>query len=171
MDSRALSVERAGLWPPDRAWAHPVDERVPGSAPQSPEHRHRGRLRRAAHGGRLYRRRDRAGRVPDRPRADGTLLGLCPLLAADWAENPQLSPSHAMRAVSHIGPVLTGWEGTRMATFRTIASAAVASAVIFAGLPVLATPAHACDSNYPWTCKPVPSIDPPETAAEPDKAA
>jgi hypothetical protein len=58
-----------------------------------------------------------------------------------------------------------------MATFRTIASAAVASAVIFAGLSVLATPAHACDSNYPWTCKPVPSIDPPEAAAESDKAA
>lgn len=58
-----------------------------------------------------------------------------------------------------------------MATFRTIASAAVASAVIFAGLLVLAAPAHACDSNYPWTCKPVPSIDPPEASAEPDKAA
>jgi hypothetical protein len=51
-----------------------------------------------------------------------------------------------------------------VATFRTIASAALASAIVIAGLSIAAPPAHACDSNYPWLCKPVPSIDPPETA-------
>lgn len=53
-----------------------------------------------------------------------------------------------------------------MAIVRT---AAVAAAV--ACLTLLGTPAHACDSNYPWLCKPVPSIDPPEAATEPSKAA
>jgi hypothetical protein len=48
-----------------------------------------------------------------------------------------------------------------MAIFRLVAVVPVLAAV-------LALPAHACDSNYPWLCTPVPSIDPPETA-ESDK--
>jgi len=53
-----------------------------------------------------------------------------------------------------------------MATFRimAIALAVVGSAVL---APALAR-AQGCDSPYPWLCKPVPSIDPPETA-EPSK--
>jgi hypothetical protein len=50
-----------------------------------------------------------------------------------------------------------------MAIFRLVAIVPVLAAVL--GLP-----AHACDSNYPWLCTPVPSIDPPETA-ESDKPA
>jgi hypothetical protein len=50
-----------------------------------------------------------------------------------------------------------------MAIFRLVAVVPVLAAVL--GLP-----AHACDSNYPWLCAPVPSIDPPETA-ESDKPA
>jgi hypothetical protein len=38
--------------------------------------------------------------------------------------------------------------------------------VALAGFVLAGAPAHACDSNYPWTCKPVPSIDPPEAASE-----
>src|SRR5262247_219242 len=49
-----------------------------------------------------------------------------------------------------------------MATFRIIAvMLAVAGSVVLAH-------AQGCDSPYPWLCKPVPSIDPPETA-EPSK--
>jgi hypothetical protein len=50
-----------------------------------------------------------------------------------------------------------------MAIFRLVAVVPVLAAVL--GLPALA-----CDSNYPWLCTPVPSIDPPETA-ESDKPA
>jgi hypothetical protein len=50
-----------------------------------------------------------------------------------------------------------------MAIFRLLAIAAVFAAG-------LGMPAHACDSNYPWTCQPVRSIDPPETT-EPSKPA
>jgi hypothetical protein len=40
-----------------------------------------------------------------------------------------------------------------------------------AGWTIVVAPAHACDSNYPWLCPPVPSIDPPADApAEPAKA-
>lgn len=41
----------------------------------------------------------------------------------------------------------------------------LAIAAVMAGLTFVVTPARACDSNYPWLCPPVPSIDPPETAA------
>jgi hypothetical protein len=59
-----------------------------------------------------------------------------------------------------------------MATFRIIAvMLAVAGSVVLAH-------AQGCDSPYPWLCKPVPSIDPPETAepsnqpaAKPQQAA
>src|SRR5215216_4320890 len=53
-----------------------------------------------------------------------------------------------------------------MAIFRLTMVAA-----IFAGLTMSGSPALACDSLYPWMCKPVPSIDPPETAAESKAAA
>jgi hypothetical protein len=48
-----------------------------------------------------------------------------------------------------------------MAKFRRAALAA-----LFVAFSGLAAPAQACDSNYPWLCKPVPPIEPPE-AAEP----
>jgi hypothetical protein len=44
---------------------------------------------------------------------------------------------------------------------------AIATAVMILTLP--GAPARACDSNYPWLCKPVPSIDPPDAAAASDK--
>src|SRR5262245_26988404 len=45
-----------------------------------------------------------------------------------------------------------------MAAFRILAIVmALVGSALFA-------PAQACDSPYPWLCKPVPSIDPPETA-------
>jgi hypothetical protein len=50
-----------------------------------------------------------------------------------------------------------------MAFLRTVALAAPVVALMLPGLP-----AHACDSNYAWLCKPVPSIDasePTETRA------
>ena len=53
-----------------------------------------------------------------------------------------------------------------MAIFRITVIAA-----IFTALTISLSPAHACDSNYPWTCKPVPSIDPPEAAADAKPAA
>src|SRR5215211_5536768 len=45
-----------------------------------------------------------------------------------------------------------------MAIFRTVAFAIAVAALLPPALP-----AHACDSNYPWLCKPVPSIEPSET--------
>ncbi|MFL5086811.1 MAG: hypothetical protein ACJ8FP_18495 [Xanthobacteraceae bacterium] len=45
-----------------------------------------------------------------------------------------------------------------MAIFRTVALAIAVAALLPPALP-----AHACDSNYPWLCKPVPSIEPSET--------
>jgi hypothetical protein len=45
-----------------------------------------------------------------------------------------------------------------MATFLTAAQMA-----LVAGFALAASPADACESNYPWTCKPVPSIEPAET--------
>src|SRR5947209_326555 len=48
----------------------------------------------------------------------------------------------------------------------------MAVALVLAGWTVVAAPAHACDSNYPWLCPPVPSVDPPPDAtAEPAKGA
>jgi hypothetical protein len=41
---------------------------------------------------------------------------------------------------------------------RTVALAAPVAALMLSALP-----AHACDSNYPWLCKPVPSVDSSET--------
>jgi hypothetical protein len=41
-----------------------------------------------------------------------------------------------------------------MAILRTVALVAPVAVLLLPGLP-----AHACDSNYPWLCKPVPSID------------
>jgi hypothetical protein len=46
-----------------------------------------------------------------------------------------------------------------MAIPRTVAFAALVAALL---LPAL--PAYACDSNYPWLCKPIPSIEPSEPA-------
>jgi hypothetical protein len=51
-----------------------------------------------------------------------------------------------------------------MAIFRTVALAAPVAALMLPGLP-----AHACDSNYPWLCKPVPSIDSSEAETKPAK--
>jgi hypothetical protein len=48
-----------------------------------------------------------------------------------------------------------------MAKFKRAALAA-----LFVALSGLTAPAQACDSNYPWLCKPVPPVEPPE-AAEP----
>src|SRR3954469_14189762 len=45
----------------------------------------------------------------------------------------------------------------------------VAISLALVGWTFVAAPAHACDSNYPWLCPPVPSIDPP-AEAEPAKA-
>ena len=45
-----------------------------------------------------------------------------------------------------------------MATFLTAAQMA-----LVAGFALAASPADACESNYAWTCKPVPSIEPAET--------
>jgi len=53
-----------------------------------------------------------------------------------------------------------------MTFFRTIAVAAGLAAVMLAAMPTLA-----CDSNYPWLCPPVPSIDSPPTSAQTDKGA
>jgi len=53
-----------------------------------------------------------------------------------------------------------------MGTLRTVAVAA-----ILASFALPSTAARACDSNYPWLCKPVPSIDPPEAATESNKPA
>jgi hypothetical protein len=48
----------------------------------------------------------------------------------------------------------------------------MALALALVGWTIVAAPAHACDSNYPWLCPPVPSIDPPADAtAEPAKGA
>jgi hypothetical protein len=48
----------------------------------------------------------------------------------------------------------------------------MAVALALAGWACVAAPALACDSNYPWLCPPVPSIDPPPDAtAEPAKGA
>jgi hypothetical protein len=48
----------------------------------------------------------------------------------------------------------------------------MAVALALAGWTIVAAPAHACDSNYPWLCPPVPSVDPPPDAtAEPAKGA
>jgi len=52
-----------------------------------------------------------------------------------------------------------------MTAFREIAIAA-----LLASLALAATPAQACDSNYPWLCKPAPSIDPPEASGGSDQA-
>jgi hypothetical protein len=41
---------------------------------------------------------------------------------------------------------------------RTVALATPVAALMLSGLP-----AHACDSNYPWLCKPVPSVASSET--------
>jgi hypothetical protein len=51
----------------------------------------------------------------------------------------------------------------------TIRAMAAIAAVIVAA--IAGTPAVACDSNYAWNCKPVPPIEPPDTAAESEKAA
>jgi len=45
-----------------------------------------------------------------------------------------------------------------MAILRSVAFAVPVAAMMLPG-----PPAHACDSNYPWLCKPVPSIDSSET--------
>jgi len=50
-----------------------------------------------------------------------------------------------------------------MTILRTVA---IATAVV--GVVLARTPAHACDSNYPWLCPPVPSVDPPAAAAQPE---
>jgi hypothetical protein len=54
-----------------------------------------------------------------------------------------------------------------MLTIRAMAAAAVFAGMIIAAAPALAS----CDSIYNNTCKPIPATDPPEPAAEPDKAA
>jgi hypothetical protein len=55
-----------------------------------------------------------------------------------------------------------------MLTIRAMA----AIAAIFAGAIMVAAPAlAACDSIYSQTCQPIPSVDPPEAAAEPEKAS
>ena len=47
----------------------------------------------------------------------------------------------------------------------------VAFSLALVGWTIVSAPAHACDSNYPWLCPPVPSIDPaPDATAEPAKA-
>jgi hypothetical protein len=45
-------------------------------------------------------------------------------------------------------------------TLRMLARAAA----IIAAATMIATAAHACDQRFPWTCKPVPSIEPAEAA-------
>jgi hypothetical protein len=54
-----------------------------------------------------------------------------------------------------------------MLTMRAMAAAAICAGMLAAALPALAS----CDSIYNGSCKPIPAKDPPEPAAEPEKAA
>jgi hypothetical protein len=86
----------------------------------------------------------------------------CPFFAVDQAEKPHCGPPEAISA--RLESLRQRTEGDPMSRIVTIAA-------VLAALMIVGTPAHACDSNYPWLCKPVPSIDPPESAAEPAKPA
>jgi hypothetical protein len=54
-----------------------------------------------------------------------------------------------------------------MLTIRAMAAAAICAVTLAAAMPAFAS----CDSIYSSTCKPIPATDPPESAAEPNKAA
>src|SRR5215470_9800679 len=87
-----------------------------------------------------------------------------PIFSRGLGQKTSVLPTSGHPSGSELRATLKGRDV--MATFRimAIALAVVGSAVL---APALAR-AQGCDSPYPWLCKPVPSIDPPETA-EPNK--
>jgi hypothetical protein len=99
----------------------------------------------------------------EKPRKLGFLLPVAHFLPCIGRKNRNLAHLKPREAVlNSVQRVKTG-RRREMTFLRTVALAAPVAALMLPGLP-----AHACDSNYAWLCKPVPSIDasePTETRA------